>query len=122
MPHCERSLEDAAETGRVRRQVVDVDAPPPPKITEYRLVSRRCGGCGKVNGPTATDVPRPVTDPGSDGQHSAASAPGQADALDLAATESATAPANPGVALALRPGDDAPMDVKPLRAAVRVVS
>jgi hypothetical protein len=41
--HCERSLEDAAETGRVRRQVVDVDTPPPPKVTDYQLVSRRCG-------------------------------------------------------------------------------
>jgi transposase len=28
---CERSMEDAAETGRVRRQVVDVHAPPPPR-------------------------------------------------------------------------------------------
>lgn len=106
--HCERSLEDAAETGRVRRQGVDVDAPPPPKVTEYQLVSRRCSGCGQVNDPTATDVPRPVRDPGSDGQPSAASAPDQAGAPEPGTTEpaseSATAPADPGVALALRPG------------------
>jgi hypothetical protein len=100
--HGERSLEDAAETGRVRRQVVDVDTPPPPKVTEYPLVSRRCGGCGQVNDSLATDVPCSVTDPGSDGQHSAASTPDQAGAPEPAATEptteSATAPADPGAA------------------------
>ena len=112
--HCERSLADAAETGRVRRQVVDVDAPPPPKVTEYQLVSRRCGGCGQVNDPTATDVPRPV-EPGSDLRYPAASAPDQKAGAPEAATtepvtESATAPTgtkaapDPGVALALRPG------------------
>ncbi|MFN2497320.1 MAG: IS3 family transposase [Pseudonocardiaceae bacterium] len=57
---CAQSLDDAAETARVRRQVVDVDPPPPPKVTEYQLVSRRCGGCGQVNDPAATDIPRPV--------------------------------------------------------------
>jgi transposase len=87
--HCARSLEEAAETRRMRRQVVDVDTPPPPQLTEYQLVSRRCSGCGQVNDPTARDVPRPVTDPGSDGQHFALSAPDQAGALDPTATESA---------------------------------
>ena len=48
---CARSLDGAAETARVRRQVVDVEPPPPPKVTEYQLVSRRCGGCGQVNDP-----------------------------------------------------------------------
>ena len=62
---CAESLQGAAETARVRRQVVDVQPPPPPKVTEYQLVSRRCGGCGHVNDPTATDVPHPM-DPGSD--------------------------------------------------------
>jgi hypothetical protein len=71
---CEQSLHDAAETGRVRRQVVDVEVPPPPKVTEYPLVSRRCGGCGHVNDPAVTDVPRPV-DPGSDVARRAAGAP-----------------------------------------------
>lgn len=56
---CEGSLADAAETARIRRQVVDTDSPPPPKLTEYQLVSRRCGGCGQVNDPTATDATAP---------------------------------------------------------------
>ncbi len=86
----ERSLENAAETGRVRGQVVDVDAPPPPKVTEYQLVLRRCGGGGQVNDPTASDVPRLVTDPGSDGQCCAASAWDQAGAPDPATTEPMT--------------------------------
>jgi transposase len=96
--HCERSLEDAAEIARVRRQVVDVDAPPPPKVIEYQLVSRRCGGCGHLNDPTASDVPRPVTYP--------AGVPGpathQPDAEPASASD--TAPADPGVALVVRPG------------------
>jgi len=57
---CERSLADAEETSRVRRQVVDVSPPPPPTVTEYQIVSRCCGGCGHVSEPTASDVPRPV--------------------------------------------------------------
>jgi transposase len=93
---CADSLADAAETARVRRQVVDADSPPPPKVTEYQLVSRRCGGCGQVNDPSATDVPRPV-DPGSD-------LPYQAGVPAPAAPEPATAPADPGVALVVRPG------------------
>jgi hypothetical protein len=129
---CEKSLHDAAETARVRRQVVDVEPPPPPKVTEYQLVSRRCDGCGHVNDPTATDVPRPVN-PGSDVACPTASAPEQADAppkpsasqeadasqeagaRESAVTEpvtdsAAAAPAGTGVvpdpvlALALRPG------------------
>ncbi|MGH3897150.1 MAG: IS66 family transposase, partial [Pseudonocardiaceae bacterium] len=110
---CEKSLHDAAETARVRRQVVDVDLPPPPKVTEYQLVSRRCGGRGPVNDPAATEVPRPVN-PGSDLQGSAISAPDEASAPGPAApepvTEPDTAPAGTGVApdpvlaWALRPG------------------
>jgi transposase len=112
---CARSLDDAVETARVRRQVVDVDPPPPPRVTEYQLVSRRCGGCGQVSDPTATDVSRPVN-PGSDLARPPASAPDQADAPDQAgarepaATESGAALAetvlapDPVLALALRPG------------------
>ena len=116
---CEKPLDDAAETARIRRQVADVEAPPPPKVTEYQLVSRRCGGCGHVNDPTPTDVPRPVN-PGSDVARPTASAPEQADApreagaREPAATEpvtnSGTAPAetpvapDPVLTLALRPG------------------
>jgi hypothetical protein len=109
---CERSLADAAETGRVRPQVVDVDAPPPPKVTEYQLVSRRCGGCGQVNDPTASDVPRPLTDPGTDEPGTEVqrrvSAADQAGAPEPATTEpvaeSATAPARSGVGPRSRDG------------------
>jgi transposase len=106
---CEKSLHDAAETARVRRQVVDVQAPPPPKVTEYQLVSRRCGECGQVNDPAATDVPRPL-DPGSDVALRAAGASHEAGIPAPAAIESGTAPPgrtaapDPVVALALRPG------------------
>ena len=123
---CEKPLDDAAETARVRRQVADVAPPPPPKVTEYQLVSRRCSGCGQVNDPTATDVPRPVN-PGSDVARPTASAPDQADApfepsappdagaREPAVTEPVTdsaAAASPGtevapdpvLALVLRPG------------------
>jgi hypothetical protein len=30
-----------------------------PKVTEYQLVSRRCGGYGQGNDPAVTDVPCP---------------------------------------------------------------
>jgi transposase len=102
-------LDDAAETARVRRQVVDVDPPPPPKVTEYQLVSRRCGGCGHVNDPTATDAPRPV-EPGSGVLRAAGNAPREAGVAEPGVTEpvaeSTETPgaSNPGVALALRPG------------------
>jgi hypothetical protein len=56
---CERSLGGAEETARVRRQAADVQAPPPPTVTEYQLVSRRYGGCGHLNDPTAV-VPRRI--------------------------------------------------------------
>lgn len=42
---CEKSLDNAVETARVRRQVVDVEPPPPPKVTEYQLVSWRLWVC-----------------------------------------------------------------------------
>lgn len=129
---CERSLEDAEETGRVRRQVADVQAPPPPTVTEYQLVSRRCGGCGHLNDPTATDVPRPIH-PGGDVARPTASAPHETGAPEQAdappeagvtepavtepVTEPGTAPAetpgapDPVVALALRP--DSPVRIGP---------
>jgi transposase len=122
---CEKSLDGATETARVRRQVVDVKPPPPPKVTEYQLVSRRCGGCGHVNDPATTDVAHPV-DPGSDvarpatgtppetGTPHEASAPHETGATGPAVTEpvpgSGAAPAatglapDPVVVLALRPG------------------
>jgi transposase len=93
---CDGSLADATETARIRRQLVDADSPPPPKVTEYQLVSRRCGGCGQVNDPTATDVPRPV-EPGSD-------LPCQPSGPAPAAPADTGAASDPGVALVLRPG------------------
>jgi transposase len=112
---CDTSLHGAAKTTRVRRQVVDVLPPPPPKVTEYQLVSKQCGGCGHVNEPTATAAPRPVA-PGRDRWVSGESAPEDAPAKPAAtgnatrtttapAAESATtAPTDPAVALVLRPG------------------
>src|SRR4030081_1322258 len=113
---CDRSLQGAAETTRVRRQVVDVAPPPPPKVTEYQLVSRRCGGCGHVSEPTATDVPRPVNpdrgewasteDAPEEDRGNGSSATGHATPPATApAAESGTArAADPAVALAVRAG------------------
>jgi len=116
---CDESLEGAEETTRVRRQVVDVAPPPPPKVTEYQLVSRRCGGCGHVSEPAATDVPRPLNPPGRDERASAgdaldedhdkksAATEGAAQVVAAPSDESVTATAggaDPAVALVLRPG------------------
>lgn len=57
---CGESLHGGAEVERTRRQVVDVSPPPPPKVTEYQLMSRQCRGCGHVSAPTATDHARPM--------------------------------------------------------------
>ena len=56
---CGESLDGATEVDRVRRQVVDVAPPPPPKVTEYQVISLRCR-CGHVSAATPTDEPRPV--------------------------------------------------------------
>lgn len=48
---CETSLEDAEETRRDRRQIVDVRPPPPPEIIEYRRISKRCPCCAAVTTP-----------------------------------------------------------------------
>jgi len=48
---CDASLAGAQERGRARRQIVDIAAPPPPKITEYQRVSRACSCCGAVTTP-----------------------------------------------------------------------
>jgi transposase len=62
---CATPLADAAESGRERRQVVDVRAAPPPEVTEYQRVSKTCGCCGRVTTPgwdavAATDPCRDV--------------------------------------------------------------
>jgi transposase len=46
---CGRDLLGAAVAGVQRRQVSEVRPPPPPWVTEYRLLKRVCPGCG---GPT----------------------------------------------------------------------
>jgi transposase len=44
---CGEGLADAAVFGVCRHQVFDVAQPPPrPYVTEYRAVSKTCGGCG----------------------------------------------------------------------------
>lgn len=57
---CDASLAAAAEHGRQRRQVVDVGAPPPPKVTEYQRVSKVCGCCGAVTTPGWDDEAVPA--------------------------------------------------------------
>lgn len=99
---CETSLQDAEETSRVRRQVVEVSPPPPPTVTEYQIVARRCGGCGQVSEPTATDAPRPVA-PATTTDTTDGEAPGEA-ITGKAGTGNPGEGGDPGVALALRPG------------------
>jgi len=43
---CGHALSGAPVLGVQRRQVIDVSPPPRPRVTEYRLVSRACPGCG----------------------------------------------------------------------------
>ena len=45
---CGADVSGAAVVGVQRRQVVELPAPLPPRVTEYRLVSRACAGCGKT--------------------------------------------------------------------------
>lgn len=56
---CGSDLTGAPVLGFSRRQVSDVRLPPPPWVTEYRLVSRACTGCG-----TASAGAAPVVAPG----------------------------------------------------------
>ncbi|MGH3371595.1 MAG: IS66 family transposase, partial [Nocardioidaceae bacterium] len=65
---CDVSLADAPVRGRDRRQVVDVAAVPPPRITEYQRVSKVCSCCGAVTVPgwnTGDDRGVVVSPPGS---------------------------------------------------------
>jgi transposase len=54
---CATPLADAIESGRERRQVVDVPAVPPPEVTEYQRVSKTCRCCGTVTTPGWDAVP-----------------------------------------------------------------
>ncbi len=42
---CGTDLSEAPVSGVHRRQVTDIAPPPPPRVTEYRLVTRVCPGC-----------------------------------------------------------------------------
>lgn len=48
---CDTALAGAMQCGHTRRQVVDLSPPPPPVITEYRRVGKRCPGCGALTIP-----------------------------------------------------------------------
>jgi transposase len=50
---CGTDLSDAPVLGVTRRQVTDVAPPPPPRATEYRIVTRRCTGCAARQARTA---------------------------------------------------------------------
>lgn len=54
---CAASLENAAETNRQRRQVVDVPPSPPPEVVEYQRVSKVCPCCAAVTTPSWNEVP-----------------------------------------------------------------
>lgn len=57
---CDTSLGGAQESGRQRRQIVDVRPAPPPKVTEYQRVSKLCSCCGAVTTPGWDDEAVPV--------------------------------------------------------------
>lgn len=45
---CGEDLADAPVGKVERRQVTDVASPPPPRVTEYRLITRICPGCAST--------------------------------------------------------------------------
>ena len=55
---CGADLAGAPVTGTARRQVTDVRPPPPPWVTEYRIITRACRGCAAR---TPSPVPAGVT-------------------------------------------------------------
>ena len=57
---CDASLVEAAEHGRQRRQIVDIQPAPPPKVTEYVRISKVCACCGVVTTPGWDDEAVPV--------------------------------------------------------------
>jgi transposase len=46
---CGADLAGAPVTGVQRRQVSEVQAPPPPVVTEYVVQAKECGGCGATS-------------------------------------------------------------------------
>jgi transposase len=111
---CAGSLAGGEEVSRVRRQVVDASPPPPPVVTEYQVISRRCGGCGHISEPTAADVPHRVEPEAAVAESEAAVA--ESEAAVVAGSEAAVGVAHggglpgagaggdPGLVLVLRPG------------------
>lgn len=57
---CDTSLAGAEESGRQRRQVVDVRSAPPPRVTEYQRISKVCPCCGAVTTPGWDDEAVPL--------------------------------------------------------------
>jgi transposase len=55
---CGADLADAAVTGVQKRQVFEVQPPPPPRVIEYQVVAKACPCCGEV---TAGAAPAEVT-------------------------------------------------------------
>ena len=53
-------LAEAAEHGRQRRQIVDVQPAPAPSVTEYARISKLCPCCGAVTTPGWDDASVPV--------------------------------------------------------------
>jgi transposase len=45
---CGGGLADAPVVGVQKRQVFEASPPPPPRVVEYRVVARRCPGCGRL--------------------------------------------------------------------------
>ena len=65
---CAQSLAEGVESGRERRQVVDVRPAPAPEITEYQRVSKTCSCCGQTTTPdweTGDERAEVVAAPGS---------------------------------------------------------
>src|SRR5215831_11022660 len=44
---CGADLSGAAVTGVVKRQVFEAQPPPPPKVTEYQVMTKACPACGE---------------------------------------------------------------------------
>lgn len=52
---CGTDLAEAPVTASQRRQVTEVQAPPPPAVTEYVVQAKACGGCGVTSVGTVPD-------------------------------------------------------------------
>lgn len=57
---CDMSLTGAPQQRLERRQLVDIHPAPPPTITEYQRISKRCPTCGTLTTPGWDDASVPV--------------------------------------------------------------